>query len=158
MADAERFLVVAFTDQWPEGQPLANWPQHMTVTPWMVGDKGVVISAVAAVAAEVKPLEVSISGLDEFGPDHDIPVWTLGPREQLVGLHKAVVRRIGEAAALDDDTYAGDRYAPHMSVKPSQPRHSLGDRLVLRSLSVIGKDAGQKIIHRNLPLHGQGSF
>lgn len=155
MADAERFMVVAFTQQWPEGQPLASWPQHMTVTPWMTGDRLATIGAITDIAAEFEPLEVRIASIEQFGDTHEIPVWTLGPRELLVGLHNSVVSRIGEAASLDAETYTGDTYSPHMTTRPTQPRHELGEQLVLPTLSVIGKIAGQKIIYKNISLHGK---
>ncbi len=151
MADAERFMVVAFTQQWPEGQPLASWPQHMTVTPWMTGDRLATIGAITDIAAEIEPLEVRIASIEQFGDTHG----TLGPRDLLVGLHKSVVSRIGEAASLDDEAYTGDTYSPHMTTKPTQPGHELGEQLVLPTLSVIGKITDQKIIHKNIPLHGK---
>ena len=101
MADAERFLVVALTEQWPEGQPLASWTQHIKLTTWMTGESCATIGAIMDIAVKAKPF---------------------------------------------------------ITAKRTQPKHELGEQLVLLTMSAIDKVAGQKDVHRNFALRGMRSF
>lgn len=155
MTKADRFMVAAFTEQWPELTSMNAWPQHLTIMPWLLGDRDQAGRKITSICQEFCPLELTVDGQARFGPNHDVPVWTIAANMVLKGLHQAIIGGVGRHAELENGDFTGDHYRPHITQKPGQPSLEVGDRLVLPMLSIIGKyDETHKVIYQNIELQG----
>lgn len=150
----ERFMFMACTQYNSECQPLPEWPQHMTVTPWMTGDVVPLIEEIEDhIGSSIGTIQALITGEEHFGPHNEVKVWTLEETDLIRSLHTRALEltsRLG--TPLEDETFVGLRYRPHITQKPGQPERSIGQRLFLTHVSVVGKVAGQKTILRNIGL------
>ena len=151
MTNPERFMLVAFTQNWAKREQFNEWPQHMTVMPWLSADIGSTMSMLTEIANDYEPLITVVAERGMYGANNDVPVYKLGPVEVFKGLHQVILSGLRDInATLEDETYVDDKYSPHMAIKAGQPDHYIGDEIVFSSISLISKIAEQKTILHNV--------
>jgi hypothetical protein len=148
----ERFMVVAFTEPQPLHRTLSEWPQHMTILPWLCGYRRAATSRIIDVLVAYGPLTVSIGGADQFD-DGEIQAWTVGPTDVLANLHQAVLNAaLRNDTSVIDLTRTGAHYQPHITQNTEQPELHAGDTITLPIVSVIGSPLGGKEVLTNIEL------
>ena len=158
MLAQERFMVVAFTEHQAARQYYgrAPWPQHMTIIPWVERWRAQATTRLTDAMANFGPVHADVVAEAKFGANHDVPAWTLGPCDILQRLHRQVrgaVVAYGTQWAPDVDSELP--YRPHVTIKPGQPQHEIGDRLTFSELSVIGyHEVLGKMVFANVNLGG----
>lgn len=148
----ERFMVVAFTEHQPDRREFSVWPQHMTIVPWLQGHRLQATTRITDAVTDFGAFEVVVGAEEQFG-EGGVPVWILEANAAIKGLHAAVLGAATKyGTELEDVTYTGDAYRPHITKKAGQSTLHLGQTITVNEISVIGKRSNAKLIFKNIVL------
>lgn len=150
--DAERFMVVHFTEPHEQGKTMRRWDQHLTIVPWAEGDLEAASTRLERTLSGFSGFEATVYASDNFGPNKNSPVWLIEPTDLLQGLHNAVHRIIKHTATIDDETHLGENYKPHITRWPGHPLLHTDDTFKIRNISIVRKTDNIKYIHKNIRL------
>lgn len=157
MALSERFMVVAFNEHQETRQSFGTWPQHMSIVPWMCKFRLQATNRIWSAVSDLAPVQAVVNDTAQFGPKGNFKVWTLEKSAALLSLHQLVMEAaVKYGTELEDATFVGDTYAPHISRKRGQVQHSIGDELTFPEISIIANHEmlGKTVLH-NILLQGR---
>ena len=136
-----RLVVVLPLSPLREGDRFAvrDWPLHITVLPPFRTDAtGAQIgAAIRSAVSGQSAIRVVPAHDEKFGRRHDIPVTVMADNAQLTSLHHALRDAVRPfAAAPDEPAFTGDRFRPHVTMKPHGRVHA-GDEFTLTQVAVV---------------------
>lgn len=154
---SERFMVVAFTERQETRQSFGTWPQHMTIVPWMCKYRLQATNRIWSAVSGLAPVRAVVNDTAQYGPKGDVGVWTLEKSAALLSLHQLVMEAaVKYGTELEDATFVGDAYAPHISQKHGQATHNVGEELTFPEVSIIAHhEMLGKTVLRNIQLQGR---
>lgn len=148
----ERFIAVAFTQPWPDQSDMPDWHQHMTIFPWVRGDLAATGRVLEQFAPALRPINAAVVEGADFGKGQPLPVWLLGPAPVLRGLHKVCLALLNNVASLEDATFTGEKYTPHITIHPQHPELAPSEELVIRAISLVHKVGDHRVIYKTIGL------
>lgn len=151
-------MVMAFTDEPPEEyRPFEAWPQHITVVPWMQGRRLQATNRISDAVQGTALINITIDSESLLGKN-DVAVWMLAPSIALASLQQVVYAAATKVdTKIEDDSYIGDNYRPHITKKLHQPNRIIGESLTLSQLAVVGKHDNHRMVFKNIALCGSDS-
>ena len=157
-ADAEptvaqdRFIAVDFTQPWPDQSGISDWHQHLTVFPWVRGDLVATGRVLEQFAPTLRPINATVIEAADFGVREPLSVWLLGPEPVLRGLRKVCLALLTNVASLENTTFTGEKYTPHITVHRQHSELVQGEELVIRAISLVQKVGDRRLIHKTVEL------
>jgi hypothetical protein len=148
----DHFMAVAFTQAWPVPSQMPQWHQHLTIFPWARGDLVAAAQALEEFALVIKPITATVLELSDFGHYTPLPVWLLDPVAALRSLHKIGLASLAGVAGLENASFSGDNYRPHITVRPHHPPLQSGDRIEIQGISLVQKVGDQRHIYKTIEL------
>jgi hypothetical protein len=148
----DRFMAVAFTQPWPDQSDMPDWHQHLTIFPWARGDIAATAQALERIAPVIKPISSLVIEKADFGTKEPLPVWLLGPIPVLRGLHNVCLAYLTGLARIEDPTFVGEKYTPHITYHQSDPQFDVGDSLAIGAISLIQKVGDRRVIAKTIEL------
>jgi 2'-5' RNA ligase len=136
-----RLVIVLPLSPLTEGDTFAvsHWPLHITVLPPFRTDAtgSEARDAIRSAASGRSALQVVAAHDEMFGRRHDIPVTVMADSEQLTSLHHALRNAVRPLAAVPDEpAFTGERFRPHVTMKPHGRVHE-GDEFTLTQIAVV---------------------
>jgi hypothetical protein len=149
----DRLMVVYFTKPQPVGTKMPEWYQHMTILPWLRGNVQLATKALRSLHDFNDEIFAVAQGEDYFGPNGEVHVKKIRPNPRLQQLHLALKGLVEFAGChLEDETYAGENYQPHISLKPDQPPIPDGKAFFIDKLSVVQKINNTRLVKAQIDL------
>ena len=149
---AEKLFLASSLEPLHKGDQFKDWPLHVTVVPWFqvnlyrafenaLGNKIHSLSPVQITgSSEIVPLRTV--GGDEalFGPEEDVRVRKLRDIGALASLHDTLLSMIERFdGQLEDTTYTGTHYVPHVTFLEDGRGIEEGERVELPGMQLISK-------------------
>lgn len=140
MDKPERIYLAYLTEPREVGESSQRSPQHLTLVPPFEPNPQVAIETVHATRKFFRRFPIQVAEITNFGPNQDIPVYTLRPVNILVALHNVLMDEL-EHRGIDTEhlKYTRDDYHPHIFIKPHHDRLEEGQRLVVDHIAVMQK-------------------
>lgn len=159
---AERLMIAHSLEPLQPGGDFTEWPHHITVVPWFSTgseDIGQLVRVLDSQADRIRPFTVTAGDEDRFGPEGDVMVRKIADPKPLQYLHLRLLRTIEHhgLGRLIDDTYAGERYSPHVT-RQSEAWPQIGDRIEINGVTLIQKGKPTKRVVGNMAFRGWTRF
>lgn len=136
----ERIYLAYLTEPREVGESTPHSPQHLTLVPPFEPKPQIAIEAVRATKDFFRQFPVQVAEKTNFGPDQDIPVYIIRPKNILAALHNALMDEL-EQRGIDTAPlkFTRKNYQPHITIKPSHSKLEKGQRLVVDHIAVMQK-------------------
>ncbi len=132
-----RYYISYLLRDLPVGATFKPSELHITILPWFAleTEEEPFIDWFYKHFAQIKAFEATVAEPMMFGPNKDVPVSLVTPKDKFLQLHQLALSWFGELGArwAERDPYVGDDYKPHVA-----QRHGLvleeGQKIKISSL------------------------
>lgn len=136
----ERYYYAFLTEEREVGESSRHTPQHTTLFPPFIADKGDVLEIAEETAIEFDPFDVETGERAMFGPENDIPVIVLKSSRLLHSMHMALLNKLElRSVSIQPNRFIGDGYIPHIALKPYHPELDETQPITIDHIAVIHK-------------------
>ena len=145
--DNERYYYAFLTEKREVGESSRHTPQHITLFPPFIADKGNVLEMAEEAAIEFDPFGVETGERAMFGPENDIPVIVLKPSRLLHSIHTALLNKLElRNVSIQPNRFIGDGYIPHIALKPYHPELDETQPITVDHIAVMRKYKNTKTV------------
>lgn len=162
---SERLTIPHFIKEIPAGTEFKQWPLHITLLPWFLGELSEVQAELATAAEDLKSCHVTIGekgvknsrelgDVEYFGPSGDVAVRLLKESTNLGVIHGMLLRSFHKY--IEDKTYIGGGYNPHLTIRGNEDPGAEYvvdvDKLYLvRYINVLGGKVVEQVVYLDEP-------
>lgn len=155
MGSMQKYCLVKLLEKLDEGAEFTAinyWPLHTTlasnfIVDWESTD---LLNKLSDVLSNIKPVSVSAGEDEFFGGERKTQVTVLDMNEELMSLHKQIIKTLKEAGAIfDEPQYNEDGYRAHATVQKGH-RLNKGDNLLIDEVTIVDMFPNQDITRRKI--------
>jgi 2'-5' RNA ligase len=135
-----RYYLSYLLDDLPIGAKFDRSALHVTILPWFAleADEGPFLKWFYQHFDQVLAFDATVGERQMFGPNNDVPVNLLEPREEFLKLHKLALSWFGDVGArwAERDPYVGEDFVPHVAQREGYVLEE-GQTLRINSLTLF---------------------
>lgn len=155
MGNMQKYCLVKLLEKLDEGAEFTAinyWPLHITlasnfIVDWESTD---LFNKLSDVLSNINPVSVSAGEDEFFGGERKIQVTVLDMNEELMSLHKQIIKTLKEAGAIfDEPQYNENGYRAHATAQKSH-RLNKGDNVLIDEVTIVDMFPNQDITRRKI--------
>lgn len=138
-----RITLSYFPEQVEVGARFVSWPRHMTIVPWFMSTEPKATSRV--LKEQLVGTQSFIITAGELAEFEGVDVRLIKPNGEVMVVQNRLIKSLGELGiSIIDPKFSGDKFSPHITIKPGQPDTPEGQRLLFDSIVMVAKQSANE--------------
>lgn len=154
--DPDRFYLAHFPkDPMTECAVMPDWPVHLTILPWMIGDYWRALVNIRKILAGTRAIDARLVEEGWFVEEYGSHVLMAEPADRLRALHEHLYESIEEPYTqlhYLENEHIGTGFNAHITPKPGQTQIGIGTTFLVDNLTVVYKVEDTRVVGPTLPM------